>query len=413
MKRITALALLLCLLAPLSVSARAEAAPFRFMTSAMNLVEEWLREYHPNLEYENFSHTADAEGTDVAHTGRVLDSLQSGDGPDLLLLESSLCDFEKVLKSGLVEDLSGHQSIRAALSQMYEPFQSFVTGEDGGMYGVMYGVYGFGMHVIPAAWEAAGLNAADAPQSYEELLDFACRWAERAEAGEVGDIRLNALRSCGYLMDDRRYTLWLTDLLLDIWIMRYQSAGEALVFNTPEFIALAERARETGQALVKAEEKPGSASLSLYDELFNGGTGYGGPEDLYTNAFPMRLTVDEPARIKAFGFLFVVRKDSPYADIAMDFVASQTHKTGEGRRNSRLYEDIPESQFTPPEGVDGYVLTREWQDAYRPEWLYFCTNPTHTTDAYSKQEKLRSQFALGEMTAEEFAAALDGIWAAQ
>ena len=58
--------------------------------------------------------------------------------------------------------------------------------------------------------------AADAPQSYEELLDFACRWAERAEAGEVGDIRLNALRSCGYLMDDRRYTLWLTDLLLDI-----------------------------------------------------------------------------------------------------------------------------------------------------------------------------------------------------
>ena len=127
----------------------------------------------------------------------------------------------------------------------------------------------------------------------------------------------------------------------------------------------------------------------------------------------MRLTADEPARIKAFGFLFVVRKDSPYADIAMDFIASQTYKTGEERRNSRLYRDIPESQFTPTEGVDGYVLTREWQDAYQPEWLYFCTNPIHTTDAYSKQEKLRSQFALGEMTAEEFAAALDGICTAQ
>lgn len=122
------------------------------------------------------------------------------------------------------------------------------------MYGVLYGVYGLGMHVIPAAWEAAGLNAADAPQSYEELLDFAGRWAERVEAGEVGDIRLNALRSCGYLMNDRRYTLWLTDLLLDIWIMRHQSAGEALVFNTPAFIALADQARETGRALVKAEK---------------------------------------------------------------------------------------------------------------------------------------------------------------
>lgn len=90
----------------------------------------------------------------------------------------------------------------------------------------------------------------------------------------------------------------------------------------------------------------------------------------------MRLTADEPARIKAFGFLFVVRKDSPYADIAMDFIASQTYKTGEERRNSRLYRDIPESQFTPPKGVDGYVLTREWQDAYRPEWLYFAPIPS-------------------------------------
>ena len=176
--------------------------------------------------------------------------------PDLLMLESSLCDFEKVLKSGLVEDLSGHQGIRAALSQMYEPFQSFVTGEDGGIYGVLYGVYGLGMHVIPAAWEAAGLNAADAPQSYEELLDFAGRWAERVEAGEAGDIRLNALRSCGYLMNDRRYTLWLTDLLLDIWIMRHQSAGEALVFNTPAFIALADRARETGRAWSRRKKSP-------------------------------------------------------------------------------------------------------------------------------------------------------------
>lgn len=256
MKRITALALLLCLLAPLSVSACAEAAPFRFVTNAMNLVEDWLEEHHPDIKYENLYDTADSWRTGGAHTGRVLDALQSEDSPDLLLLESSLCDFEKVLKSGLVEDLSGHQGIRAALSQMYEPFQSFVTGEDGGMYGVLYGVYGLGMHVIPAAWEAAGLNAADAPQSYEELLDFAGRWAERVEAGEVGDIRLNALRSCGYLMNDRRYTLWLTDLLLDIWIMRHQSAGEALVFNTPAFIALADRARETGRALVKAEKSP-------------------------------------------------------------------------------------------------------------------------------------------------------------
>lgn len=413
MKRIIVLMLVLCPITSLFAPACAETVPFRFVTNAMNLVEDWLEEHHPDVKYENLYDTADSWRTGGAHTAQVLEALQSEDGPDLLMLESSLCDFEKVLKSGLVEDLSGNTDICAALSQMYEPFQAFVTGEDGGVYGMLYGVYGFGMHVIPASWAAAGLDTADAPQSYEELLEFAARWAERAEAGETGNICLNTLRSCGYLMDDRRYTLWLTDLLLDTWIMRHQAAGEALIFNTPEFIALADRARETGRALAGAEGKPTADALSLYDGLFSGGTGYGGPEDLYTNAFPMRLTADELARIKAYGFLFVVRKGSPYADVAMDFIASQTYKTGEGRRNSELYKDIPDSQFTPPEGVDGYVLTREWQDAYRPEWLYFCTNPIRTTDAYTKQEKLRSQFALGELTAEAFAAGLDEICAAQ
>ncbi len=413
MKRIIVLMLVLCPITSLFAPACAETVPFRFVTNAMNLVEDWLEEHHPDVKYENLYDTADSWRTGGAHAAQVLEALQSEDGPDLLMLESSLCDFEKVLKSGLVEDLSGNTDICAALSQMYEPFQAFVTGEDGGVYGMLYGVYGFGMHVIPASWAAAGLDTADAPQSYEELLEFAGRWAERAEAGETGNICLNTLRSCGYLMDDRRYTLWLTDLLLDTWIMRHQAAGEALIFNTPEFIALADRARETGRALAGAEGKPTADALSLYDGLFSGGTGYGGPEDLYTNAFPMRLTADEPARIKAYGFLFVVRKGSPYADVAMGFIASQTYKTGEGRRNSELYKDIPDSQFTPPEGVDGYVLTREWQDAYRPEWLYFCTNPIRTTDAYTKQEKLRSQFALGELTAEAFAAGLDEICAAQ
>lgn len=413
MKRIIVLMLVLCPITSLFAPACAETVPFRFVTNAMNLVEDWLEEHHPDVKYENLYDTADSWRTGGAHTAQVLEALQSEDGPDLLMLESSLCDFEKVLKSGLVEDLSGNTDICAALSQMYEPFQAFVTGEDGGVYGVLYGVYGFGMHVIPASWAAAGLDTADAPQSYEELLEFAGRWAERAEAGETGNICLNTLRSCGYAMDERRYTLWLTDLLLDTWIMRHQAAGEALIFNTPEFIALADRARETGRALAGAEGKPTADALSLYDGLFSGGTGYGGPEDLYTNAFPMRLTADEPARIKAYGFLFVVRKGSPYADVAMGFIASQTYKTGEGRRNSRLYQDIPDSQFTPPEGIDGYVLTREWQEHYHPEWLFFCINPFRTTDAYSRQEKLRSQFALGELTAEAFAAGLDEICAAQ
>lgn len=147
MKRIFALMLVLCAVMPLFPSACAETAPFRFVTNAINLVEDWLEEHHPDIAYENLYDTANSWRTDGAHTEQVLDALQSGDAPDLLMLESSLCDFGKVLKSGLVEDVSANEDICAALSQMYEPFQVFVTGEDGGIYGVLYGVYGFGMHL--------------------------------------------------------------------------------------------------------------------------------------------------------------------------------------------------------------------------------------------------------------------------
>ena len=77
MKRIIALALVLCTGISLFTRACAEAAPFRFVTNAMNLVEDWLEEHHPDIKYENLYDTADSWRTGGAHTGRVLDALQS------------------------------------------------------------------------------------------------------------------------------------------------------------------------------------------------------------------------------------------------------------------------------------------------------------------------------------------------
>ena len=102
-------------------------------------------------------------------------------------------------------------------------------------------------------------------------------------------MRLHTLENCGYLLHDGRYTLWLTDMLMQCWAMEQQLSGKPIVFSSPEFIALADRARETGEALAAAEERPGPASLSLYDGGFHNGVGYG-LEALDTYAFPMRLT---------------------------------------------------------------------------------------------------------------------------
>lgn len=225
----------------------------------------------------------------------------------------------------------------------------------------------------------------------------------------MGNVRLNTIQFAGYPRDERRYTLWLTGLLWRCWAMRQQEAGEAFRFNTPEFIALADRARELGRALVQVERKPGAASLSLY---INGGNVRYGPEDFYTNAFPMRLTADEPVRISAYGFLYIVRKGSPYAQICRELIAGLTCPEDGQPRRCMLFREVAQSQYGTPDfsyNPNGDVLTRNWQEQYRPEWLFFDVEPFFQARQVQRSEGAMYKFAGGSLTAEEFAATLDEI----
>lgn len=410
MKRIAALVLAMTLLATQSAPACAAVRPLRFLVNDNGETSAWLKEHYPEIPHENLHFDYDySRGEYDSMTDRLLGELESGDGPDLYLLDSNAYDLARVLGSGFVEDLSANEDIRRGVSQQYEPFRRFVSGEDGAIYGMFERAHGSPTLIDPAAWEAAGLDAADAPRSYEELLDFTEKWTELVKAGSVGNVRLNTIRFAGYPRDERRYTLWLTGLLWRCWAMRQQAAGEAFRFNTPEFVALANRAREIGHALVQVERKPGSASLSLY---INGGNVPYGPEDLYTNAFPMRLTTDEPVRIKAYGFLYIVRKGSPYTQICRELIADMTCPEDGQPRKCMLFQKVEESQYGTPDFsyyLNGDVLTREWQEHYRPEWLFFDVEPFFQARQVQRSEGAMYRFAGGELTAEAFAAMLDEI----
>ena len=410
MKRIAALVLAMTLLATQSAPARAAARPLRLLVNDNGEVSAWLKEHYPEIPHENLHFDYDySRGEYDSMTDRLLGELQSGDGPDLYLLDSNAYDLARVLGSGFVEDLSANEDIRRGVSQQYEPFRRFVSGEDGAIYGMFERAHGSPTLIDPAAWEAAGLDTADAPRSYEELLDFTEKWTDLVKAGSVGNVRLNTIRFAGYPRDERRYTLWLTGLLWRCWAMRQQAAGEAFRFNTPEFVALANRARELGRTLVQTEKKPGSASLSLY---INGGNVPYGPEDLYTNAFPMRLTTDEPVRISAYGFLYIVRKGSPYAQICRELIADMTGPEDGQPRKCMLFQKVEESQYGTPDFSycsNGDVLTREWQEHYRPEWLFFDVEPFFQARQVQRSEGAMYRFAGGELTAEAFAATLDEI----
>ena len=399
MKRMIARLLLCCLMLAAPLPAGAAAAPLRYAGAAQDLFTDWLEANHPDIAWE-----VDL-GPDS--TQEALQALESGDGPDLLMVESARVDLQALLQSGLVEDLSGNQEILLGLAQMYQPFQDMVTGADGAVYGAPYAVFNLTMHVIPSSWEAAGLSLEEAPQSVEELLDFALRWADLAQAGAVNNVRLHTLEACGYPEDDRRYTLWLTDLVTQCWTMQAQEAGKPVIYDDPEFIALADRARTAGQNLAAAEEQPDAASLSLYDAGMHRGMGYGA-EALDENAFPLRIHAEDPFRTQGYCWLFVVRKGSAYAEECAEFLGDLIHQTDDGqRRNVKLYKEIPEHQFTATPSEDGYVFTPEWQASYRPEQLFFSYDPFHTTTAYMEREDLLLRFAQGSITAQELALGLD------
>ena len=397
MKRATALCLLLCLLLAAALPGQAEERPLRCRVKGIDPLEDWLAEYAPEVELEN-PHADEALSTQDA-----LELLSDAEGPDLLMLISGECDLYQVLQSGLLEDLSDCEQVRLGLSQMYQPFQDLVAGSGGEIYGVPYGAHGITMQAVPSAWEAAELDLEDAPQSFTELLDFAERWVTLVEAGSVENVCLNTMQ-VGNPNDQRRYILWLMDLLQVSWSMDQQAAGEAVRFDEPAFAELAGRAREIGQALAEVEERPGKSTLSLYNYRRNGSMGYG-EDALYSNAFPMRLEAEDPARVKGYTFLFVVRKGSPYADLCKEFLGDLAYRTDDSQRNATLYRDIPQAQFSLQE--DGYTLTQAWVDVYRPEQLFFLCEPFRTPGAIQQQESLMQRFADGELTPEELAAALD------
>lgn len=400
MRRWISILLFGCLLLALATPAGAEAS-LKFASSAGKLLQDWLKENHPEISCEVSS--------GPSSTAEALALLESPSAPDIMMVQSSRVDIYALLQSGLLEDLSGSEEIRLGLAQMYQPFQDMVTDSQGAVYGVPYAVYSQAMHVIPSAWEAAGVPLADAPESLEELLDFAQDWIARVQEGAVGDVRLHTLQSCGYPMDDRRYTLWLSDLLLKCWGMRQRAADEPIAFDAPEFIALAQRVQETGQALAAAEERPGAASLSLYDNGFNRGMGYG-LNALDSNAFPMRLTAGDPPRNQGSCWLFVVRKGSPYVQVCMDFLGNLICMTDPAqRRNVCLYREIPQQQFTSPAGEDGYVLLPQWVESYQPERLFFLCDPLLPVETYTLREELMLQFAKGDLSAQGLATELDQL----
>lgn len=102
MKRIIAITLLLCLLLSFAASALAQTRPLRFLVNDNGEAAAWLKEHYPEIPSQNLHSDYDySPGEYDSLTDRLLGELESGDGPDLYLLDSNAYDLPGCWAAGL------------------------------------------------------------------------------------------------------------------------------------------------------------------------------------------------------------------------------------------------------------------------------------------------------------------------
>ncbi len=382
-KRGMALFLILCTL--VSTVALAEERPPLRIAGSFN--EGYWKEHRIPINIPNY------------HWAQGLALMQRENAPDLYAFPTYGVDFYTMKDTGILEDLSKSEVIRQAVSQMRPEIQELVTNKDGEIVALPTGGWIQPLYWRQDAWDAAGLTAGDVPQSYTELLDFCEKWAERVEKHKEKEVCLTTFQ-----FSSDTYINWLLTILVNTWEMQQHYAGETLNFDTPEFIALLERTKKVGKLLKKAEpsQKKCKNMMILFraqegssvDGLFNGGRDYG-----LSHSIPFRITRDQPALMRSFTGLQVLRKGSVWTQEAIRYLEEAAPK----QKGFLALEIYPNSTAPGDYGYDGFadILTEGWIKDREAYTGIISFAPMRT---YEQYEGALGKFITGELSAEKLAA---------
>ena len=263
-----------------------------------------FQEAHPEVTIHPSPHTA------YFSTTQLVGQLISGEfAYDVFTMESDSFDIGRLIEKGYCAELPATGRIGQELSRMYGSIFDQVS-RNGKIYAVPCALSMRYLMYDPAGWEAAGFTEADVPTSFPELLDFLERWVERIAEEPEDNI------SVSNMFDETRYhegsyVLYLTDLLMDHYMMQMSFAGEPLRFQTPLFRDLLERCRKIGMDLYRYEPIH-KGEMQLLME-------YQGMRDL-DKLVPLRLTEDQPVLIHAGLRVHMLNAASKQKELAIDYL---------------------------------------------------------------------------------------------
>lgn len=352
MKKMLAILLLLCLCLPSVGLAE---------TRTIGLIDEYettsFWKEHPDVKRRSINYNW-RDGMDNVFLNT--------EGVDVLYCYTDNIDLERLIKSGMLADLSKSEPICKAVERMHPDVQKLITDEEGHILALPLRLHTAAVYWMQDAWNEAGFTEADVPQSYTELLDFLEAWIVRIQANPEKNLCVSRLhRSWNTAVEKDSYVVWLMTTLRCAWELQQRHAGKDVNYNDPEFIALAERTMTVGRALNAAEPKVKKRQdrLELFCSQLNGfyPIDDNGQDVSLSHTLPLRITSDQPALTRAYLDVCIVRKDTGvYDDVLkllesyLDFNSQQPYLT------YALYTDAQPFAFVKDRRYGSYAITARW-----------------------------------------------------
>ena len=234
---------------------------------------------------------------------------------DVYNLNSLLFDCKQIMTKGYCIDLSRSEIIRKEIAKMQPSIVTQVMQGDK-IYAIPFDISFSFWAVNAEAWTAAGFTDADVPTSFPEFLDFLSSWVDRIEDDPEPDISINN-RWVESLYNENSYTSWLTQILMENYIMQVQYAGQLLRFDNDELITLLNRVKEIGAAIYRSEPAT-KGKMQLFDEVASDRW----PKTINSGIVSMRINDTQPHLIKSYMTMYAINPSTSNENLAIELLES-------------------------------------------------------------------------------------------
>ena len=239
---------------------------------------------------------------------------------DFFRLYDEGLSMKEVREKGVIASFEPGEALLKDLDTMPPLFgnilKNYLITEDGRMWGVRGELYvRTPLFWIPDAWNASPFADRTPPSSFTEMLDFLEVYLATPHEGFELLYNFAGEKNC----TERTIVL----LLLDSWFYQSVHAGEPARYNSPELVALLERTDRIIRELKKQEpvkKKDQKDLRPLFTDQDNGKDFLSRDPYTWDNMIPYRIDPGQDPLIYVESRVICVRKDSPFASRASDFL---------------------------------------------------------------------------------------------